>query len=674
MRSAGVPRTVLTAVERADGQVVAPQGLDRLDDVADEFRHVASDGRSRVQRGPLLRDFHLGYVAALLDGGVVHVDDLLALLAVGLVDRLLHLFLGRLVRNHAGHLEESALHDRIGPAAESDLGGDLRRVDDVEVDMVLGHIFLHRIGQMLLGRLGIPHAVEQERASVLEPLEQVVLAQIRRNVAGHEVGRVDQIGRADRLVAEAQVRGRVAARLLRVVREVGLAVFVGRVADDLDRVLVGAHRAVGAQADEAGLERAGVVEMQLRSYGQRGESHVVDDAHREVVLRLVGLQVLVDGQHLGRGRVLRRKAVASADDQRGVFAAVEYLLDIQIQRLAVGSGFFRAVEHADSLDRSGQHVEQVLRRERTVEVNGDETCLFALAAHVIDRFLDRFVHGAHGYDDVFGIRVAVVGERLVLASGDRADLLHRVGHHVGYGVVELVRGLAGLEVDVGVLSRAARDGVLRIERALAESVQRFTVEQACERLLVDHLDFLNFVRGAESVEEVQERNARADRHQMGDAGQVHHFLYAARRQHGETGLAGGHHVLMVAEDRQRLRGQCAGRNVEHARQQLAGYLVHVRNHQQQSLRGRERRSQRAALQRAVHRSGGSGLRLHFDNLDRFAENVLATAGRPLVDVLRHGGRRCDRIDRSHLAEHVCDVGRRVVSVTSNEFFLCHLRK
>ncbi|MFR5871404.1 MAG: hypothetical protein ACLUEV_07065 [Alistipes sp.] len=76
----------------------------------------------------------------------------------------------------------------------------------------------------------------------------------------------------------------------RVVGEVGLAVFVGRVADDFNRVLVGSNGTVGAQADETGLERIFVFEVQF-GLPATGERYVVHDAYREVILRLVGLQV-----------------------------------------------------------------------------------------------------------------------------------------------------------------------------------------------------------------------------------------------------------------------------------------------------------------------------------------------------------------------------------------------
>jgi hypothetical protein len=57
--------------------------------------------------------------------------------------------------------------------------------------------------------------------------------EVSLNVASHEIRCGHQIGRADRRVTETQVRAGETSRLLRVVREVSLAVLVGVVANDL---------------------------------------------------------------------------------------------------------------------------------------------------------------------------------------------------------------------------------------------------------------------------------------------------------------------------------------------------------------------------------------------------------------------------------------------------------
>ena len=78
---------------------------------------------------------------------------------------------------------------------------------------------------------------------------------------------------------------------------------------------------------------------------------------------------------------------------------------------------------------------------------------------------------------------------------------------------------------------------------------------------------------------------------------------------------------MIAEDGQGMISQGTGGNVEHARQQLAGDLVHVGDHQQQALGCGVGGGQRAALKGAVYRAGGAGFRLHFRDLYLLAEQV-----------------------------------------------------
>ena len=78
----------------------------------------------------------------------------------------------------------------------------------------------------------------------------------------------DQVRRADRLRPEAQVRDGLRAGLLRVVDEVALRVQVLLGAEDLDRVLVRADRAVRAEAEEDRAHRLGRLDVERRVVGQ----------------------------------------------------------------------------------------------------------------------------------------------------------------------------------------------------------------------------------------------------------------------------------------------------------------------------------------------------------------------------------------------------------------------
>ena len=157
---------------------------------------------------------------------------------------------------------------------------------------------------MLLGLSHAPRRVVEERAVLLQATQAVIFLQVARHVDSHEVGRADEVRSQDGLVAETQVRAGVAARFLRVVVEVGLAVLVGVVANDLDGVLVGTHSTVGAEAVELGFKRALRQDGDFLTDLERATGDVVLDTHGELVHGLFGGEVLVNGQNLGGGGIL----------------------------------------------------------------------------------------------------------------------------------------------------------------------------------------------------------------------------------------------------------------------------------------------------------------------------------------------------------------------------------
>ena len=74
-------------------------------------------------------------------------------------------------------------------------------------------------------------------------------------MAADEIRLGDEVGGANRLRPEAQMRNRHRAGFLRVVNEIALREVVGVFADDFDRFLVGADRAVRAESVEDARER-----------------------------------------------------------------------------------------------------------------------------------------------------------------------------------------------------------------------------------------------------------------------------------------------------------------------------------------------------------------------------------------------------------------------------------
>ena len=126
-------------------------------------------------------------------------------------------------------------------------------------------------------------------------------------------------------------------------------------------------------------------------------------------------------------------------------------------------------------------------------------------------------------------------------------------HLVGRGGIEAVHRFAALEVDVGVLGRPAQHRPVGGQGPLAVGTDVLLGDEGAQQLIVDGLHLLNLMGGAEAVEHVQERQARAQAGAGGDGGKVAGLLHRGRAEHGTAGAAGGHHIAVVSEDRQALR-------------------------------------------------------------------------------------------------------------------------
>ena len=224
-----------------------------------------------------------------------------------------------------------------------------------------------------------------------------------------------------------------------------------------------------------------------------------------------------------------------------------------------------------------------------------------------------------------------------------------------------------LEEDVAVLVAAAHVGMLGVQGVAAELGHGVHVAHVLEILIIPHGDLLDLVGGAEAVEEVDKGNLALQRGQMCHGGQIHDLLHVALAQHGEAGLTAGHHVGVVAEDVQRLGGHGTGGDVEHAGQLLRCDLVHVGDHQQQTLGRGVGGGQRTCAQRAVDSAGSARLGLHLHHLDLGAEDVLQAVGTPLIHEVRHGAGRGDGVDGCYLGKRIADMRRGVIAIHGLHF-------
>ena len=531
---------VLSAGEGAHGEAVPLLGIDGHADIPDEIGDLIGKAANElgilVGGGPLGGDFDLLEVLdPCVHCLVVHLKDFFALLAVGMVDGILHVFDGVVEGNDVGELEEGGLHDHVRPVAQPDLLGDVRAVEDVEGDVVVGEVALHPGGEVVLEILkGRPLGVEKEGAALLQPGEDVVEMDVLLLVAGDEIGVIDEVGGLDGLLAEAEMGDCDSAGFLRVVGKIPLGVEIRLVADDLDGVLVRAHGAVGAETPELGADGAFWGGHNGLACGKGGSGHVINDPEGEVILGRVEAEVVEDGLDVGGSRILGAEAVPSAHDEGLLGLVLEHGADVLIEGLAESSGLLAAVEHGDALHRCGEDVEEILLGEGAVEMDFHDAGLLSPGVEIVHGLLDGLADRAHGDDDVLGIGSAVVIEGVVLPSGKLFDLIHVGFHEIGNGLVEGVDGFLRLEEDVGVLGGSLYVGVLRVEPPGLEAGKGVIVHELREIVVVKDVYLLDLVGCPEAVEEGEEGKASLDGAEMGDGGEVHDLLNASRGEKGES--------------------------------------------------------------------------------------------------------------------------------------------
>ena len=385
--------------------------------------------------------------------------------------------------------------------------------------------------------------------------------------------------------------------------------------------------------------------------------HVVVDAQGEGSLRLIGHQVEVSGDQAAGAHVLGAKAIASADDGNGAKLGAGQRSDhIEVQRLTQCAGLLAAIQHGDALDGFGQNVDEVLGTEGAVQVDIDHANLLAGGIEVIADLHQGVAGGAHGDDHILGIGGAVVVEGLIVGAQLLVDLIHVFDHNAGNLVIVGVAGLAGLEEDIGVLSGALNMGMVGVQCALAEGLNLFLIQHFVQVGIIPNADLLDLVGGTEAVEEMQEGSGAFDGGKMGHGGKIHNLLGVGGCQHGKAGAAAGHHVAVIAKDGQRMGCQGAGGYVHDAGEILCGNLIHVGNHQEQTLRCGKGCSQCAGHQASVNSASGATLGLHFGDFYRLTEQIFPAGGSPLVNMLCHNRGGGDGVDGSDVGKgvrHMC---------------------
>ena len=219
---------------------------------------------------------------------------------------------------------------------------------------------------MLNQLFGGPNRIQQERTVLTNSAQHIVHVQIGLNMTSHEIGRIHQICRANRRIAETQVRTGETSRLFRIVGEIGLTIFIGIVTDNLYRVLVSTYRTIGSQTIKFSLEDTFATQCQFFFRRKRRESDIIDNTDSKVVLRLRQRQVFIYRQNLCRSRIFRSQTITTANDKRSIGFTIKYIFNIEIQRFAISARFFGTIEHSHTFNRLRQGRQEMFCRERTI--------------------------------------------------------------------------------------------------------------------------------------------------------------------------------------------------------------------------------------------------------------------------------------------------------------------
>ena len=650
-------------------QLVTLELVHRYEQLVNKFVAGCSFSSSVASLSPACRNFNsYDSIDALVDSSIVHVDNVLALLAIGMLNSILQVFNSICQRNNISQLEECRLHNHIDAAAQTNFLSNLYSINDVEFNIVLCNIAFELTRQLSVELFRLPVAVQQEGAAFFQTSGYIIFMNIGLIVYSHEISSINQIRCHNRGMTETQMGNGYAAGFFTIIGEVALRIHIRVVTDDFDSALVSANSTIAAQAPELAALGAGRSYINACYARQRGVGYVISDADGEVVFRLCACQIVENSYDIARQQILGAQAITATDNHRLAVACIEGSTYIKIQRFAKGARLFGAVQHSDTFYALRNCAHKMLDAERTVQMNYEHANLSAFSVKLLYNSADGFRSRAHDDDDILCILCAIIVEQVIFTTGQLADFAHVVLYDFRQSIIIGVNSLASLEVNIWVLCSAADNRIIRVQATFTEGINCVLIEQLFQISIIHNLNLLDFVRGTEAVEEVQERNTALDSTQMCHACQVHNLLYAALSQQSKAGLTCSHNVLVVTKDRQRACCQRTCRNVEYSRQQLASHFIHIRNHQEQALRCGISSSQRTCLQRAVNCAGGTSLRLHFHQLYCLSKDILFTLGSPFVNNLSHRRRRGNRINCGYISESVRDIRSSCVAVHSFHFY------
>ena len=115
---------------------------------------------------PAFRGFNFDkFFDCVVYASIVHVDDSIALFAVGELDFFFHITLCIFVRNDVCEFKESSLHNGVYTLCSAESGNDFKTVQRIELDVLFSNHILHRCRKFDVHFFRSPLRVEKERAA-----------------------------------------------------------------------------------------------------------------------------------------------------------------------------------------------------------------------------------------------------------------------------------------------------------------------------------------------------------------------------------------------------------------------------------------------------------------------------------------------------------------------------
>ena len=226
-----------------------------------------------------------------------------------------------------------------------------------------------------------------------------------------------------------------------------------------------------------------------------------------MILRLVHLQVVKYRDDVAWSDVCRTQSVASTNDEWFVFYIIECTLYIQVQWFTFCTRLFCAVKHSNSLYCLRNSSQQVLYREWTIQVYRNHSHFLAFFHLVVNHLASSFASRSHQNDDVLCILCTIIREDMIFTSCQIRDLFQVAFNYIWNIVIMLVTCFTMCKEGLWVFSGTTCYRAFGCQCTITETLNVVVVNHVFDSLFINHFNFMIFMRGTETIKEIDEWNA-----------------------------------------------------------------------------------------------------------------------------------------------------------------------